>query len=470
MATVSNDDPEGANTWRVQFVAGDGKRRAIRLGKVGKTTAAKIAERVDAINAALIIGQPINRDLAEWLAGLGDTLYEKFVRVGLVSPRALRPASTTLGDFAKDFLAKRKGSKESTLVALRIALVRLPKYFGDEVPLESITPGQADDWVLWMQVTEKYAPATISRTVKRAKQLFLSAVRLELLKRNPFEHLKAGKQTNDSRKAFVDQTTAVRVIGLLPDMEWRLVFALSRFGGLRCPSEHLALKWSDIDWEKNRFTVRARKTGERVVPLFAELRPFVEAAFDAAPEGAVYVIGKRRASAQRWGMLLGRILASAGVSKWERIFHNLRASRQTELTARYSIGTVCRWMGNSVEVADAHYLTAQETEFERAASEGAEQKAAHKAAQQTETNVDKAMHTRTDEASKTLEMSENGKISGSVASPRGARKTPQKHGENIISDIPAAHDPAHGLENLAASLRRDLTDADRLALVKLLEK
>jgi hypothetical protein len=103
------------------------------------------------------------------------------------------------------------------------------------------------------------------------------------------------------------------------------------------------------------------------VPIFAELRPYLEAAFEAAPDGALNVITRRRASAQRWGIRLERILARAGIDRWERIFHNLRASRQTELTAVYSIGTVCRWLGNSVEVADAHYLTALESEFERAA-------------------------------------------------------------------------------------------------------
>lgn len=36
-----------------------------------------------------------------------------------------------------------------------------------------------------------------------------------------------------------------------PDAERRLVFALSRYGGLRCPSEHLILTWNETDWAKN---------------------------------------------------------------------------------------------------------------------------------------------------------------------------------------------------------------------------
>jgi integrase len=67
-------------------------------------------------------------------------------------------------------------------------------------------------------------------------------------------------------------------------VEWRLLIALCRYGGLRCPSEVLSLKWEHIHWAEGRMTVPSPKTehhdgGEsREVPLFPELRPFLEAA------------------------------------------------------------------------------------------------------------------------------------------------------------------------------------------------
>ncbi len=67
-----------------------------------------------------------------------------------------------------------------------------------------------------------------------------------------------------------------------PDDQWRLIFALARYGGLRIPSEIQKLQWADIDWEKSRFTVYSPKTehvdgkGTRQVPLFPELRPYLE--------------------------------------------------------------------------------------------------------------------------------------------------------------------------------------------------
>lgn len=88
--------------------------------------------------------------------------------------------------------------------------------------------------------------------------------------------MKAPSQVNESRKAFIGLETTYKVLETCPDAEWRLIFALSRFGGLRCPSEHLAITWNDMDWEKCKFRVDSPKTGERWVPIFAELRPYLK--------------------------------------------------------------------------------------------------------------------------------------------------------------------------------------------------
>lgn len=89
---------------------------------------------------------------------------------------------------------------------------------------------------------------------------------------NPFAELKAGGQTNPARSVFVDRATIAKVIDAAPDAEWRLLIALSQFGGLRVPSEALALTWHDVDIEKNRLRVKSCKTeghegkSERIIP------------------------------------------------------------------------------------------------------------------------------------------------------------------------------------------------------------
>jgi hypothetical protein len=63
---------------------------------------------------------------------------------------------------------------------------------------------------------------------------------------------------------------------------------------------------------------------------------------------------------------LAQTILSAGSAPWPKIFHNLRASRQTELEESFPRKTVCEWMGNSETVADQHYLQVLEEHYDRA--------------------------------------------------------------------------------------------------------
>ena len=173
----------------------------------------------------------------------------------------------------------------------------------------------------------------------------------------------------------MDRETIAKVLAACPDIEWRLIVALSRFGGLRCPSETLALRWGDIDWENKCINVPSPKTEHlpggsfRKIPLFPELRPLLEEAFDAAEVGSEFVITKYRGGCQNLRTQFLRILRHAGVQAWERLFHNMRASRETELTEHHPLHVVCDWIGNSALIASKHYLQVTADHFAKAVAE-----------------------------------------------------------------------------------------------------
>jgi hypothetical protein len=56
-----------------------------------------------------------------------------------------------------------------------------------------------------------------------------------------------------------------------------------------------------------------------------------------------------------------------GVSGWPRLFHSMRASRQTELQREFPLHVVCSWLGNSPRIAQQSYLLVTEDDFARAA-------------------------------------------------------------------------------------------------------
>jgi len=171
---------------------------------------------------------------------------------------------------------------------------------------------------------------------------------------------------------FVTRDMAEKVLDACIDAQWRLLFALSRFGGLRCPSEHLGLKWGDVDWEKGRMLIRSPKTehhegGEsRMVPIFPELLPYLREVFELAEPGTEHVITRYRDPAVNLRTQLLRIIAKAGLQPWPKLWQNLRSTRETELAERYPLHVVCAWIGNSRAVAQQHYLQVTDEHFEQA--------------------------------------------------------------------------------------------------------
>ncbi|MEO8269263.1 MAG: integrase, partial [Aureliella sp.] len=116
--------------------------------------------------------------------------------------------------------------------------------------------------------------------------------------------------------------------------------------------------------------------GVRSVPIFPELAPILQAAWDAAPVGAEYVVAKQgyRDAAMRPGgwananlrTQLQKRLTKAGVAPWARLFHSLRASRQTELERQFPRHVVCAWLGNSSQVAERSYSLVTDEDYAQA--------------------------------------------------------------------------------------------------------
>ncbi len=161
--------------------------------------------------------------------------------------------------------------------------------------------------------------------------IFKAAVRRRLIAENPFVDLVAAVRRNDKRYYFITQEEARKVLDACPDAQWRLLFALSRFGGLRCPSEHLGLRWGDVDWERGRITVHSPKTehhagGEsRQIPMFPELRPYLEEVWEQAEPGTEWVITRYRGDDTNLRTQLQKIIRRAGLTPWPKLWQNLRS-------------------------------------------------------------------------------------------------------------------------------------------------
>ncbi len=112
---------------------------------------------------------------------------------------------------------------------------------------------------------------TVRKHTQIAGQFFRKAVKQKLIDHDPFAGLPSTVQANKTRYYYVEQATIDAVIAKCADTEWKLIFALARFGGLRCPSEILELKWTDIDWAEEEMIVTGNRSCS--VRSFARCRP-----------------------------------------------------------------------------------------------------------------------------------------------------------------------------------------------------
>jgi integrase len=354
----------------IQFRVGK-HRRTIRLGKVTRDSALVTKSHVEHLVLGLINPFDVPANTVHWTNLLGDELHAKLVKVGLVKPRAPAP-TTLLGPYFSAFIKKRTDLKPRTVSNLDQVRAVAVKHFGEQRDLASITRGDVKDWHRTLLAT--YSTATVAMHVKKMRQLYADAIDHKLVSENPFLAVKAGSMSNPDRMRYIAPAIIQKVIAACVG-EWRLLFALARFGGLRVPSETDLLRWVDVDFDKLRMIVRSPKTEHhqgkalRVVPIVPELEEVLFEQWWLREDGAVHVLEDLRNRNLRGAAL--DMIERAGVETWPRIFQNLRSSCETDFAAIAPLHVACQWIGNSTGVAVKHYLQVTEADFDKATGKGA---------------------------------------------------------------------------------------------------
>jgi integrase len=382
MASLNRDKGRNGTTLlRIQFVDGRGDRRAIRLGAVPVKVAQEVLRRVEELVAVQVAGVAHSADLAGWLRDLPEDTYGKLSAVGLVEP-SVAAEVVTLAKLVEAFVS-RTAAGPVTVKAYKQTTDSLLAFYGPQKAITEITAEGADSWRNWIAKDKKgtrkirttpdnrLAPATVAKRSKVAKQVSATAVRWGWLVKSPFELVRIGSNANPARSHYVPAEVVNEVLEACPSVEWRIVVALARYGGLRCPSEVGAVTWGDVDWDKGRLMVRSKKTEHhggdhavRVVPIQPALRAVLDAAWEQAADREELIAPKAAGGAVNLGTQLNRIIRRAGHKPWPRLLQNLRASCATDWVEKYPAHVCAKWLGHSPAVAAAHYLQAREHHFD----------------------------------------------------------------------------------------------------------
>lgn len=329
-------------------------RKTIRLGKVTAKTARAILGHVEALEAQKINGYPASDATQQWLKEIDAELHERVARAGLVE----RAERHTLDTWIERCIEQTsKTAVAGTITRLRQSQRTASAFFGEGVQLHKITRGRAEDYEAHVKASG-LALATSRKRIGDLKQWLGKAVKHGLIERNPFDGIKTTVPPTEHH-AYISDKVASDVMQQLPTASLRASFALSRWGGLRSFSEHARLKWSDVDWHQERITINGKGGVVRQCPLFPELVEPLHDLYEVTEPCCVEVFPGMKADSAYYRRQVERAVKQAKLKQWPRLFHNMRASRITDLIDRLGmdkIKTICFWMGNSPQEAIRSYM------------------------------------------------------------------------------------------------------------------
>lgn len=362
--------------YNLRFTDHTGERRVIATRTASKERADRLGEQVAKLLVFRKLNEPVDADTLQWIAKAKHSsprLVEKIVQFDLIDRALACSDVVTLGGLIDQFKAeKSKAWKPRTLINYEQAATNLKDHFGESRDIATITPGKADGFVAYMKTDLKLAQNTYRKRVQIAKRLFLFAIRHKLADSNPFQDHSGSVRGNRERMQFIPGSTIKAVMKKAPDAEWRLILAMARWGGVRVPSELAGLTFADIDREQNRIIIRSPKTEHhagksfRTIPIFKELVKPIQDVYDTAAEGQIFCCPRCADPTVNLRTMFLKLIDRAGFDSWPKLWHNLRASRQTELAGAFPLHIVCDWLGNSQAIAMEHYLSVTDADFNRA--------------------------------------------------------------------------------------------------------
>ncbi len=371
MATLAKD---GAG-WRILFACPTTKkRRTIRTGKCQKKNAEKALHGIESLLEARRLGSALDEQTIAWLKGIDATLRGRLAKAGLVEP----DKAALLGPFLDGYIEQRRQRgdvTDSTIEVWGHTRRNLVEFFGENKEMRKITTTAAAEWAAWLKTQPGLAENTIRKRSQFAKRFFSVAVKRKLIPEDPFAALVGTVVSVPERQFFVSRETVNALLDQCHGPEYRLLLAFARYMGVRVPSEIHPLKWTDVDWDGQRVVITSPKTkrhrggDKRVCPLFPEVLPFLQEAWDAAPEGAVWIFPSIRSGAKNLRTWLTKAILKAGLQLWPRLWVNFRASRATELADKYPSHVAAAWLGHTERIADGHYRQVTVDHYHRAVQE-----------------------------------------------------------------------------------------------------
>ena len=369
MATLRQRKDSGA--YEIQFQDEHRRKRTITLSgkKFTKDFAKDLKKAVEVLIHEKLHDAGIpHRKTQLWIENAPLEIQEKLATVGLYKLLTKH----TVKELWDLFFEKHSFRNDKTWKSYVHTKERFFLFFKPNEFIDDLTAERMKEWKHFLLNDQGYAVATVAGTIQKAKAVFNWAKDKSWITASPLDGVGRGSYRNKEKDRIVTPGEYGKLLDACLDQDWRVIITLARIGGLR-PCEILVLKWEDIHWDRNFFTVyspklKGHKRYEREVPLFPEVVAELKK-LRAIPgnENQEYVVNRYNREKSNFGCPFDRISKRAGIGKIDRPFDNMRMSRANEIRPVWGTKLENLWIGHSAKVADEFYYTATETDYAIAA-------------------------------------------------------------------------------------------------------
>jgi integrase len=290
-----------------------------------------------------------------WIQNAAPAIRKKLATVKLID------APKTIQHAWNDYIKHKTDVKPITIQNYRHCQSVFLESFPPDTKLSDITTDQLLDWK--MRLYDDYAPATVVKICIEVKAMLQWAVKQKWIADSPMQDVKTTRVINRTKDRIITMDEYERLLDACPNQEWRIIIAMARIGGLRCPSELKQLRWSDI--KDDRFIVKSPKTerhagqGTRIVPLFPELKRELD------DRNGEYVIQSMQGTGWCISAPFQQIAKKAGLTI-VRPFDNMRMTRSNEIRIRFGETKESIWLGHSTKVMKDFYANLSDEEYAEA--------------------------------------------------------------------------------------------------------
>lgn len=228
--------------YRVCFRLPDGRRGEsfCQTKHEAELTKSMVNALIASVNSGIV-----NQDALQWASKLPQSYYDKLVRWGLLSERAV---GVTLSKLV-DFIAEQQKSDKIKYANANVGR-RLIAVFGAHRDIKTISRADAESFtrLLTKSVNAKNGKpikdSTARTMLQRVKYMFNEAVRVGWLEVSPFMATSIKADIDKSDWVYISKQEVLSVLDNVHNPELRAMIALYRFAGIRGKSELMEMTWT----------------------------------------------------------------------------------------------------------------------------------------------------------------------------------------------------------------------------------